>query len=406
MNFRALKSLTFFIGLILFIGAFIALILAGNLFNPAPYHIVVAKKDIPAYSTLTPDMLAVDEQTMNPRIAKQLIHEKEIDRFIGGTVVEPIHAGEPLRLMAIVTANSPGAASRLSLALDDPTKVAMVIPVTPDIIPDNVLAGDYVNIQLGVGQVPQQYGDYGGASIDTANKETVSMPFAKIVLQNIPVLQVYHEQVPNPNYGTGFGDQSQNEPPYIDGDLQRITVLVPQEAQEMLAFAIENGALRLSLVPLVAVKNNLPQPTDGVTWDDFLAFFKAQREARQTMVSVTPQTPSLSNRDVVSGTTPITETNTLSPTTVITPAISSSNTGASKNAVARENADTNNAVTSASSDNAQGPAKPAAISAHYATSINLADLVLPGALCLVALVVLIGGVYMLKAARKKNKTAV
>lgn len=397
MNFRAFKSLTFFVGLILFVGAFAALVLAGNLFNPAPYRIVIAKKDMPAYSRLTPDMLAVDEQTMNSKVAERLIHENEIDRFLGGTVIEPIHAGEPLRLLAIVTADSPGAADRLSLALDDPDKVAMVVPVTPDIIPDDILAGDYVNIQLGVGQIQQQYGDYGRSTTNAASPETVPLPFAKIVLQNIPVLQVYHEQIPNPNYGNRFGDQSQSEAPYIDGDLQRITVLIPKDAQEMLAFAIDNGTLRLSLVPLVAVKNNLPQPTDGVTWEDFQAFFKAQREARQAMVSATPSTPLLSGRTPATATIPLSVTATLSQTSAAIP-------GGLDSAVAG----LNEAVSTAIAKNPDNPgvirANDAVNAAEDVTAIKISSLILPGILCLAAMLILAGGAILLKRARRKQET--
>jgi hypothetical protein len=104
-------------------------------------------------------------------------------------------------------------------------------------------------------------------------------PFAKIVLQDVPVLQVQRQQVQNPNFGVGFGgDQAGQQPAFIDGDLQRIVVLVPADAQEMVSFAIANGALSMTLVPHVAVQNNVPGPTFGVTWEDFKAFFRAERE--------------------------------------------------------------------------------------------------------------------------------
>ena len=79
MKFRIWKSLTFFIGLILFIAAFGVILVAGSIFNPPPYRIVIALESIPPYTTLTRDMLAVDEQTMHQRVASRLVHEAEIE---------------------------------------------------------------------------------------------------------------------------------------------------------------------------------------------------------------------------------------------------------------------------------------------------------------------------------------
>ena len=150
MKLRIWKSLTFFIGLILFIAAFGVILLAGSIFNPPPYRIVVALQDIPPYTTLTRSMFAVDEQTMHARIASRLVHEAEIDQYLGGMAIETIHAGEPLRRNAVVAAGNPAAVHRLSLALTDPSLVAAVIPVDSKIVPDNVTAGDYVNITMGI----------------------------------------------------------------------------------------------------------------------------------------------------------------------------------------------------------------------------------------------------------------
>ena len=65
MKLRVWKSLTFFIGLLLFIAAFVVILVAGRIFNPPPYRIVIALQDVPPYTVLTREMLAVDEQTMN-----------------------------------------------------------------------------------------------------------------------------------------------------------------------------------------------------------------------------------------------------------------------------------------------------------------------------------------------------
>ena len=295
MGFRALRSLTFFVGLLLFGGSFAAIVLFGAIFNPAPYQVAVALRDLPPYTILEPGMLGVDAQTMSSQVAARLVHEAELATYLGGMLIEPVHAGEPLRRMAVVAPDNPAAKKRIALALSDPDKVAMVIPADPDVVPDSVQPGDFVNITMAVGQVQQMderaaspaYAGTGATATPapaTVQEVTdraaagVVLPFAKIVLQDVLVLQVQKERVQNPNYGAGFGDQSSSEPVYLDGDLQRLVVLAPADAQEMLAFAIANGALQMTLVPHVAVQNTLPGPTFGITWDDFKAFFRAERE--------------------------------------------------------------------------------------------------------------------------------
>jgi len=292
MGFRALRSLTFFVGLLLFIGSFAAIVLFGAIFNPAPYQIAVALHDLPPYTILEPAMVGVDAQTMASQVAVRLVHEAELDTYLGGMLIEPVHAGEPLRRMAIVAPDNPAARKRIALALSDPDKVAMVIPADPDIVPDSVQPGDFVNITMAVGQVQQMDERAAGlagsatatpapASVEEVTERAaanVVLPFAKIVLQDVLVLQVQKEKIQNPGYGAGFSDQASSEPAYIDGDLQRLVALVPADAQEMVAFAIANGALQLTLAPHVAVHNALPGSTFGITWDDFKAFFRAERE--------------------------------------------------------------------------------------------------------------------------------
>jgi len=131
------------------------ILVAGSIFNPPPYHIVIALEEIAPYTVITRDMFAVDEQTMHQRVASRLVHESEMVSYLGGMTVETVHAGEPLRRNGVVTADNPAAVHRLSLALTDPDLVAAVVPVNSmrwniAIIPDNVTAGDYVNVTVGI----------------------------------------------------------------------------------------------------------------------------------------------------------------------------------------------------------------------------------------------------------------
>jgi hypothetical protein len=334
VKLRIWKSLTFFIGLILFIAAFGVILLAGSIFNPPPYRIVVALEDIPPYTTLTRSMFAVDEQTMHARIASRLVHEAEIDQYLGGMAIETIHAGEPLRRNAVVAAGNPAAVHRLSLALTDPSLVAAVIPVDAKIVPDNVTAGDYVNITMGIaGNVSQMASATGGAagwgappslltptptpvltpalSLTTTSPiapgydllppteevPDVSPPLDKIVLPQVEVIDVSREKVPNPNYGMSFGEEGEQEPPFLEGDVESITVLVPQAAEELLYFAVDNGTLHISVVPHAAVLEGA-SPSTGVLWEDIVRFFQ---EERLQALGVITSTASLTATAPISG---------------------------------------------------------------------------------------------------------
>lgn len=336
MKLRIWKSLTFFIGLILFVAAFGVLLIAGSIFNPPPYRIVIALEDIEPYTVITRDALAVDEQTMNQRVASRLVHEEELDHYLGGMAIETIHAGEPLRRNAVVTADNPAAVHRLSLALTDPDVVAAVIPVDPKIIPDNVLAGDYVNVTMGVagsiGQSAAAWGETVGATWGAPSAgptptpipftstlpltptgplplseqvPEVTLPLDKIILSQIQVMHVTRKKVANPNYGMSFGQEGAQEPPFLEGDIESITILVPTAAEELLYFAVDNGTLHISVVPHIAVLEGA-SPSTGVLWEDIVRFFQEER-LRALGVITAPVTtpPSLSpTTPLTAGTTP------------------------------------------------------------------------------------------------------
>lgn len=312
MKLRIWKSLIFFIGLILFVAAFGVILVAGSIFNPPPYRIVIALEDIPPYTVLTRDMLAVDEQTMHQKVASRLVHEAEIERYLGGMAIETVHAGEPLRRNAVVTADNPAAVHRLSLALTDPDLVAAVVPVNPKVIPDNVTAGDYVNVTMGIGGSVSQltaaaWGEAAGttwgaspASVATPTPipftstlpltptgplplseeaPEVIPPLDKIVLPQVQVIHVSRKKVPNPNYGMTFGQEGAQEPPFLEGDIESVTILVPKAAEELLYFAVDNGTLHISVVPHLAVLEGT-SPSTGVLWEDFVTI--ADLESRVT----------------------------------------------------------------------------------------------------------------------------
>ncbi len=339
MKLRVWKSLTFFIGLILFIAAFGVILVAGSIFNPPPYRIIIALEEIPPYTVIARDMFAVDEQTMHQRVASRLVHETEIDSYLGGMTVETVHAGEPLRRNAVVMADNPAAVHRLSLALTDPDVVAAVVPVNSKIIPDNVTAGDYVNVTVGiegnVSQLTAAWGETAGPTTWGASPAgaltpvpftstppltpapstgsgqagplplseevpEVAPPLDKIVLPQVQVINATREKVPNPNYGMTFGQEGAQEPPFLEGDIESITILVPKAAEELLYFAVDNGTLHISIVPHAAVLAGA-SPSTGVLWEDIVRFFQEERLRALGVITTTVPAPASTSPVTASG---------------------------------------------------------------------------------------------------------
>jgi hypothetical protein len=104
----------------------------------------------------------------------------------------------------------------------------------------------------------------------------VAPPLNKIVLPQVQVIHVAREKVPNPNYGMTFGQEGAQEPPFLDGNIESITLLVPKAAEELLYFAVDNGTLHISIVPHLAVLAGA-SPSTGVLWEDIVRFFQEER---------------------------------------------------------------------------------------------------------------------------------
>lgn len=316
-----LKSATFFIGILLALGAFIGYLLLGNFLAPPPALVVVALRDIPPYTPLDANMLGVDSQHLNNQVLATLVQKNELDEYIGGFVTSPIFAGEPLRKSSVVTSGNPLASKRLALALTDPKRVAAVIPVDAKTSPSQIVTGDYVDLvismapgnlttnnsnnfgELLTGQNNNQVNfDFGPSAVITPTQSTSSfllasgiisaplsgdimnLPVTKVIIRSVPVLAVSFEQSPNPSYASaGFGEDS-NAPPqpaYVEGEINSITVSIPRDSAELLNFGIDNGKVHVLLLPVqqgqseFAAQQN--HSTLGVSWNDVLAFMMRER---------------------------------------------------------------------------------------------------------------------------------
>jgi hypothetical protein len=131
----------------------------------------------------------------------------------------------------------------------------------------------------------------------------VAPPLDKIVLPHVQVVDVARERVPNPNYGMTLGQEGAQEPPFLEGNLESITLLVPKAAEELLYFAVDNGTLHISVVPHAAVLEGA-SPSTGVLWEDVVRFFQEERlHALGVVTDTAPSiTPPISPTATITGT--------------------------------------------------------------------------------------------------------
>jgi hypothetical protein len=169
--------------------------------------------------------------------------------------------------------------------------------VNAEIAPQDIRPGDRVDVIYGVGSVglgntterylyPEEPSPPAGADVEEGGgvpafgleptpspTPDLAFPVAKVCVRDLAVLDVIHEERPNPAYG---GPDS-GEPATIPGEVVAVQVAVPREQEEMLHYAVTTGEYRVALL-----SPNAPQeddPTLGMTWDDLVAFFWAERQA-------------------------------------------------------------------------------------------------------------------------------
>jgi Flp pilus assembly protein CpaB len=295
INLKFFATLQFWLGLLLAGGAVVAFVLLGQVLNPTPLRVVVAREDIQRGDILTEDVLMVSKQQLSPSLASYYVQESDLPLVLGGVAVDSIYKGDPIAKMRLAVGQDIEKARRLSAALGDTTKVIRVIPVKPDNCPSLVYPGDVIEIGFSLsGQMPSQIGPKetpqargynvpvgGGAAVEEEGEETFDLPASKVVLRDVLVLRVEHKQIPNPNYGAGVGSQANEQPAFLKGDVERLVVLVGEQDSELLDFAIHNGKLSVGLRSYL-VRDEMDageeQPaTLGVTWTDFDEWFRAQR---------------------------------------------------------------------------------------------------------------------------------
>ena len=180
------NSAVIVLAIILMVGGFLGVIFIGQIVNPAPVAVAVAVLDIPAGTALTANMVAIDNVHMDPKVVANLVGEGELSHYIGGIVVEPVHAYQPLDKAAISVSGNPASANRLALELSDPKQIAMVVPVNTGTAPDAIVEGDYVDLDFGVGSTTS----FGGMLSTSPTEAPFAAGFAPLSLatQDLKIL--------------------------------------------------------------------------------------------------------------------------------------------------------------------------------------------------------------------------
>lgn len=290
-------------GTVILVVVFVGVLFAGQLFNPPPVSVAVAVVDIPAGAVLTSDMVAMDSVHMDAKVIGGLVRESDMDTFVGGTVIEPVHKYQPLPKAAISAEGNPAAINRLALGLSDPDLVGMRIPVNEMTAPDAIAVGDYVDLNFGV-NASTSFGamlttkptespfdsvqSFGPAAIPTEPPTEIAattstpepllmLPVAKTIVSGVEVKAVIREEKTST-----VQDSSDSQPRTVSvpGKLIALDVAVPREVQELLQFAIDNGSVRVSVLSAKVVERTSGdhQATLGMTWNDLVSLVRMDRD--------------------------------------------------------------------------------------------------------------------------------
>ncbi len=292
------------VGLLLMVGSFIAVFMLGQVFNPPAVLVVIASRDFSPGEVVQLQDLAtisvhVDEtesgfyQTVFLQSDLQLLNNK--------IVTQPIAAGQPIPRNAVVAAGNLN--SGLAGQLEDPSLIALVVPVSDDTAPPGIQAGDYVDLVYGVVGVSyapvvppteaafQSFNPSAGlepatpdpfVAIEPTSTPGVMLyaPLAKTIVTNALVLDLVRE-VKQASQVTSSGQTVARE---VQGAVTALVLAVPRDAQEVVQFALDTGIVRVSLLSANARADGTQigdrRPTLGMTWNDLVALLEMERQQR------------------------------------------------------------------------------------------------------------------------------
>jgi hypothetical protein len=294
----AIRIVLTVLGIALVIIAFVAVVGFGAATNPPTLRVAVAVRDLNAGDQLSSRDYRIVEQIIDPGLARLYVQEGELPTYEGAYVVDSMRRGDPLNKVKLAAGDSAGV-RRYALVLTDSNDVVMVLPANPDIIPNQISTGDFVNIlfaggaEVGINQLPdatqtpqqQSLGIVTTVPASTpvpASQITVTqtptptatprivLPMSDLMLERVPVLAVNYQQIQNPDYGAGG---TNTDRPFLDGPITSIVVRVPRAYQTLLGFAVAASKLRFAIAsPLLTVREVRPQL--GVDWQAYMDMYR------------------------------------------------------------------------------------------------------------------------------------
>lgn len=273
----------------LIVGAILGVIVAVGLFmfvqfsKPSTVNVPVAIGNIPAGSVLKPyffrvvKMSNVDQQTLS-----QWITEADWGKLADGkTTNSDIHIGLPVAREQVDSDLTTSSEFRISNILTGTNDYYIVLPVKTDELGEYVQPYDRIDIIISLGSggssliLPPTRTNTLGKTVDTGARlditQTIPLPISKLVIQNMLILRIDRDK---PASSSAQG-AAQSDPANATGELKRLYLKVDRDQLEVLSFVLNNGKRSIAVRAANGSQESLP--TDGVTWDDFVRWFYAQR---------------------------------------------------------------------------------------------------------------------------------
>ena len=300
----------------LIVGALLAVLVAAGIFmlwkisQPKLSELPVAIADIPAGTVLRPAMFkAVTWANLDADTLKRFITVDEWQKANGKSSLTDISAGYPIAESQIDPNSDAEGESRLSRVISGTKTSYMVIPVSGDVIGNYVQPGDHIDliVSLGDSQSPDfRFGPDGEMMVEdkfdkgngAAPKlvEGLAAPFSKLIVQNLKVIRIDREAVrdsggaanaANPNAESERVRQLAQAKRVAE--VKRLYIEVTRDQYEVLGFVLNTGKRNFAV--RAATGDTVIEPSEGVTYNDFMRWFYIQRNKKINVDSFLPASP-------------------------------------------------------------------------------------------------------------------
>ncbi|MCP3957014.1 MAG: hypothetical protein GY719_04095, partial [bacterium] len=127
-----MRKLQLLIGVVLAVVAGLGVLFVGRMNQPPEYQVVVAADEIPAFSRIDADDVAIDVQSVSSKVAEMYVLADEWAAMAAAgdvAAIEPLHPGQPLLHEQVASGAQAQGLTRLAAALDDPDRVIVSVPV-------------------------------------------------------------------------------------------------------------------------------------------------------------------------------------------------------------------------------------------------------------------------------------